>query len=228
MNKPAIIIIIFVALTALVAWQYFMPVFDKVSVLREELKTWQAKLDDTQALGRKLESLKKKYDTMTEEVERVSQAIPKGEDVPGLLVQLEQLASQNGLILNNVSFAVVQAKKSKTTTVASEEGAAADAAKPGLATASESGASTASTGSTAAQKSSAPAGVKTLAVDLSLTGAQNSFKTFLSAIEENLRVMDVATINFAGKSSSGDSKSSSSNESSSQDFEISLNTYFRD
>ncbi len=200
MNKPAIIIIIFIALTALVAWQYFMPAFDKVSGLRDELKTWQGKLDDTQALSRKLESLKKKYDTMSNEIARVNQAVPKGEDVPGLLVQLEQLASQNGLILNNVTFTVAEAKKAKKTAAVAEEetlpaSSLAVSAVP-----------------TTAQK--------ILAVDLSLTGAQGSFKTFLSAIEANLRIMDVATISFAGKGSSG-------NESASQDFKISLNTYFR-
>jgi len=212
MNKPITIIIIFVALTALVAWQYFMPVFDKVSVLRGDLKTWQAKLDETQVLGRKLESLKKKYDAMPEVIQRVSQAITKGDDVPGLLVQLEQLASQNGLILNDLNFAVQEVKKSKkTAAVTSEEGATPDSSMTGAAV---SGAAT--------QKSSTPAGVKVLGIDLSLTGSQNSFKTFLSAIEENLRIMDVMTINFAGKGSS------SASESASQDFSITLNTYFKD
>ena len=60
MNRPIVIIIIFIALTALVAWQYFMPIFDKVSELRGDLKTWQGKLNETQALSRKLEFLKNK------------------------------------------------------------------------------------------------------------------------------------------------------------------------
>lgn len=205
MNKQGLIIIIFIALTALIAWQYFMPAFDKVSGLREDLKTWQGKLDDTQVLGRKLESLKKKYNTMSDEIERVNQAVPKGEDIPGLLVQLEQLASQNGLILNNVTFTIPEVKKAKKTVSAvSEQGALPVSSLV------------------------VSAGTKILAVDLSLTGTQNSFKVFLSAIEENLRIMDVAAIGFAGKGSSGESKTSSGNESASQDFKISLNTYFRD
>src|SRR3989339_1617169 len=120
MNRPIVIIIIFIALTALVAWQYFMPIFDKVSELRGDLKTWQGKLNETQALSRKLEFLKNKYNTMSDEIERVNQAVPKGEDIPGLLVQLEQLASQNGLILNSVSFAMADSKKAKKTTVVAE------------------------------------------------------------------------------------------------------------
>jgi len=214
MNKPIIIIIVFVALTALVTWQYFMPVFDKVSSLREDLKAWQGKLDDTQALSRKLESLKKKYDTMSDEIERVSQAVPAGEDTPGLLVQLEQLASQNGLILNNVSFAVQDTKKAKKTTVVTGEGPL-----PVSSTGTASGALP------TAQKSAMPAGVKIMTVDLSLSGAQNSFKAFLSALEDNLRIMDVTTIDFAGKGSSSEVGTSSG--SSSQDFKISLDTYFR-
>jgi len=200
MNKPTIIIIIFIVLTVLVAWQYFVPTFNKVSGLREDLKIWQGKLEDTQALSQKLESLKKKYDVMSDETKRVNQAIPKGEDVPGLLVQLEQLASQNGLILNSVSFAVADAKKAKKIAVSSEDSALS--ASPAIVS----------------------AGAKNLALDLSLTGGQGSFKTFLLAIEENLRIMDVATISFAGKGSSG----GTGIESVNQDFRISLNTYFRD
>lgn len=217
MNKPTIIIIIFVALTALVAWQYFMPVFDKVSSLRGDLKTWQGSLADAQALSQKLVALNKKYDTMSDEIERVNQAVPIGEDTPGLLVQLEQLASQNGLLLGSISFTPVDTKKAKkTTTVVAEEGA--------LPTSSM----TSSVGGAAAtSKSTTPAGVKILAVDLSLTGSQSSFNTFLSTIEENLRIMDVETIGFAGKSSGSSSESSASSESASQDFKVSLNTYYR-
>ena len=205
MNRPIVIIIIFIALTALVAWQYFMPIFDKVSELRGDLKTWQGKLNETQALSRKLEFLKNKYNTMSDEIERVNQAVPKGEDIPGLLVQLEQLASQNGLILNSVSFAMADSKKAKKTTVVAENSLSA---------------ATGALSSTL--KSSVPVGTKILTVDLSLAGIHNSFRTFLSAIEENLRIMDVATINFSGKTSG------LSPESSNQDFKISLNVYFRE
>lgn len=209
MNKPTIIILILILLTALITWQYFMPAFDKVSGLREELKIWQKKLEETQILSQKLEDLKKKYNTMSDEIERMNQALPKGEDVPGLLVQLEQLASQNGLILNNISFAVAQVKKAKTTTIVSEDSAL-------LAPATDFSGST-------AQGSLSSSETKILTIDLSLTGAQNSFKTFLLAIEANLRIMDVATISFANKGSSG----KSDNELAEQDFKISLNTYFQ-
>jgi len=212
MNKPILIIVIFTALTGLVSWQYFMPVFDKVSGLREDLATWQGKLDETQALSKKLETLKKKYNSMPEEVERVAQAIPAKDDIPGLLVQLEQLASQNGLILNTVSFTLPETKKSKKAQqIVNEDGEA-------ISTAS-------GTGSTGAQKTSLPAGVKTLAVDMSLTGTQSSFKTFLLAVEENLRIMDVSSIGFSAKGSSDSTGGSSGN--SGEDFKVSLNTYFR-
>jgi len=199
MSKPILIIAVLIILTVLVGWQYFLPVFSKVSGLRGELKIWQAKLEDTQALSRKLESLKNKYNTMTDEAERVSQSIPKGEDLPGLLVQLEQLASQAGLILNSVNFTVPEVKKTKA---------------PALTT--QSGTSSVSPAAVSTKKNEA----KKLSVEVSLSGTQDSLKYFLSSVEENLRIMDVMSFGLT-------SKGSLSELTMSQTFAVSLITYFR-
>jgi len=215
MNKPTIIITIFVVLTVLIAWQYFLPAFNKVMELRGELATWQGKLNDTQALGRKLESLKKKYDAMTNDIARVEQAVPLKEDLPGLLVQFEQLASQNGLILNDVSFATPELKKAKKAALASED------ANLG---ARDPAAITAMPDASAQKGSSSGGGAKTLAVDLSLTGSQNSLKSFLKSVEENLRLMDISAFGF----SSGLSGGLIADGNTAQDFRVALNTYFRE
>lgn len=203
MNKPTIIIIVFITLAALVVWQYFMPALDKVLVLREDLKLWQGKLGETQVLSQKLETLKQKYEAMSDQVDRVNQALPKGIDTPGLLVQMEQLASQNGLILNDVTLTMPVVPKAKKATVLSEDGTAVPVATP-----------------KAVQKSALPAGVKNVIVNLSLSGSQDSFGTFLSALEENLRIMDIVKIDFS-------EKGSLESVQASKDFKISFNTYFR-
>ncbi|MBU3901343.1 type 4a pilus biogenesis protein PilO [Patescibacteria group bacterium] len=114
MNKQALTIIILIALTALIGWQYFLPAARETSWLRDELKSWQAKLSDAQNLSRKLDELKKKYETMDTEAERMEQAITKKDDLPGLIVQLEELSSRNGLILSGVTFNAADDKDKKS------------------------------------------------------------------------------------------------------------------
>jgi len=125
--------------------------------------------------------LKKKYDSLADEADRVAQAAPKAEDFPSLLIQLEDLSSKNGLILDNVVFKTIDDSKDK-------------------------------------KISPAVAEVKVTAADLSLNGSQDSFKTFLRAVEANLRIMDVSYINFSEQKS---------NNASGQDFKVSLTTYYR-
>lgn len=121
MNKQALIIIIFIGITAFAAWQYFLPSFNEALDLRQALQTWQAKLNDTQSLSKKLEELNKKYENIAEPAGRVAQAVPQKEDIPGLLVQLEALSSQNGLILDSVTFSSPGDKKDKKTQISNEE-----------------------------------------------------------------------------------------------------------
>ena len=184
MNKQVILCSILIIVAAWVGWQYLMPTFDKVASLREEQSVWQKKLSETQDLSKKLETLRKKYNSMITESEKIAQAIPLKEDLPGLLVQLEELTSQNGLILDNVNFSTEAADTRKTA-----------------------------------------ASVKSLAVNLSLSGGQTSFKDFLKAIENNLRIMDVSSFSIKGQTSFESAVSGPG--ASSEGFKLSLITYFR-
>lgn len=179
MNKQAIIALIFLAITAFFVWQYFLPSFNEAMALRLETASWEAKLNDTQGLNEKLKELNKKYQAMSEVADRVLQALPVEEDVPGLLVQLESLSSRNGLILDSVVFGSPEDKKEK--------------------------------------KASSAGGAKTLTADLSLSGNQSSLINFLKSVEGNLRLMDVAAVNFNAPEKEA---------LSGQSFSVSLNIYY--
>lgn len=178
MNRQIIILIIFVAIVGFLIWQKFLPAFNEVSFLRQEVAAWQEKLNNAQELSRKLAALKIKYEDLTNEAEKISQAVTEGEDLPGLLVQLEDLSSRNGLVLGDVTFNPVDDKKNKP----------------------------------------AVAGSKVISVDINLSGGQSSLQSFLKAVEENLRIMDVTAISF------GERETENYN---SQNFKVSLDTYYR-
>jgi len=88
--------------------------------------------------------------------------LPPEKDIPGLIVQFEALASENGLILESLNFIERTIKK---------------------------------TGEAEEEKKD----YKSLAVFLSLTGNYKSFENFLKALELNVRLMDIKSIEFSSE-----------------------------
>ena len=195
MNKQLLALIIFISAIGLITWQYLLPEFAVVFALRDELNIWQTKFNETQSLKMKLADLEKKYNGMASEADKVAKAVPAEQDISGLLVQAKELASQNGLILQDVNFSAVEAKKNQNP---------AASAAPNI----------------PATGQGAP-GIKILTVDLSLNGSYASLQNFIKSIENNLRIMDIMTIDF-------NMQKAEAGALANQDFKISLNTYFRE
>lgn len=208
MNKQLFIFLIIILAIALLIWQFFWPAFTVVSQTREELRAWQDKLSQAQSLNEKLAGLKKKYQNLEKEVQRVADALPKNQDIPALLVQLEAMTSQNGLILNSVAFSFPETPKKKS---------AAGSQEPSLA-ASPAAASTPSL-SQSSSAAALPPNVKIVGIELNLSGNYNSLKNFLKAVENSLRIMDVTAVDF-GSSGTGGSETMPT-------FTVGLETYYR-
>lgn len=172
MNKRGFILIVLILALIVFVWQVFWPAYGRVALLRQERDVWQEKLNDTNSLSQKLRELEKKYDNLGSGVERMAMAVPQNEDIAILLVQLEALTSQNGLIMNSVAFFAPTKKQA---------GGAAN--------------------SVAKNESAAAAGAKITIIDLSLSGTQSALKNFLNAVENNLRIMDLSVLSFDAQSS---------------------------
>jgi Tfp pilus assembly protein PilO len=164
----------------LVIWYLVWPEAQNISVLSQEAGDWQTKLQEAQQSKQKLAGLEVTYQKMQDDESRIMNAVPNKGDVPGLLVQLETMASQNGLILNSLDFTYPEAGE-----VAS--------APPVTDT------DTTTTGNTPvpAATSVVPNNVNTLAVSLDLTGDYVALKNFLQAVENNLRLSDVTKTSFS-------------------------------
>ncbi len=184
MDKRGSILIILLLALGLFVWRLFWPTFGQVYSLFQERNLWQTKLEQANDLSRKLGILQQEYSANEEEMNKIKTAVPMNEDTPALLVQLEALASQNGLILNSVNFLTPEnQKKNNAQAIPS-------------------------------------AAVKTTRVDLSLSGSYGSFKNFIKAVENNLRIMD---INFIGL---GSQETSVSAGLGLTDFKVSMNVYY--
>ncbi len=199
MNKQTPIIFVLLLAAAVFSWQIFWPAFLTTSAAAKEAANWQAKVDEANNLKTQLVSLKQKYEANEEKMERVKQALPKKEDTPGLLVQIEDLAIKSGLILDAIDLKFPDTKKSQEAVVSTP----ANAANPVLALA-------------AAPRLS----FKTAVIDVSVSGGYSSLLGFLASIENNLRLMDVTALSFDVNELNNEALVSFNN------FKITLEAYF--
>lgn len=155
-----IIILILILVFIGVVFLLVLPAYNRFTLLNREIKWQEQLLVDKQAVIAKAEQLKQDYETHKDDLKRVNYALPLGEEIPNLIVQLEALVLENGLVLENLNFLEKEAK--------TEE---------------------------------APAPYKSLEISLQAAGTYESLESFLKALELNLRLMDIKSIDFSSEQS---------------------------
>lgn len=80
------------------------PSYSQVKNLRTEVKNKEESLAAKQRLFEDIKQLQAQYEEIQEKTKRVLYALPQQADVASLLVQLEAIASQNGMIFESVDF----------------------------------------------------------------------------------------------------------------------------
>ena len=190
--KGIITIILLIVLVVIIMF-LDLPAYNKVGFLKNEIEKYEQFLEEKKELLVKVGQLKEIYESREEEINKVYYVLPPSADIPNLIVQFEALASENGLILGNLSFSQVEtAKKTGKVTWGGE--------------AEE----------TTAVEVEALGTYQNLEVSLSLTGSYQSFKSFLKALEHNIRLMDIKSISF----------SSAKAETTTHTFAVSLEVYY--
>ena len=194
--KGIITIISLIVLVAIIMFFDF-PAYNKVNFLKNEIEKYEQFLEEKKGLLIKVGQLKEIYESREEEINKVYYVLPSSTDIPNLIVQFEALASENGLILGNLSFSQVKTAK-KTGKVTWGEGAE----------------------ETVADEIEALGTYQSLEISLSLTGSYQSFKSFLKAMEYNIRLMDIKSISFSSAAKKGEEAGISTHT-----FAVSLEVY---
>ncbi len=153
MNKNIIVTIVLFLAFVVILISLDLPFYSEVTSLRGEVKQARNFIKEKEELLIKVEQLRQVYDSRKEAINKTFYLLPVEKDTPGLIVQLEAMASENGLILEGISFT--------------------EKVEKGVAT------------------------YKTLKVSLELYGSYMAFKSFLEAIEYNVRIMDITSIEFS-------------------------------
>jgi len=103
MIRNIIIITIILGFIAVVVF-LDIPGVQNVLAKRKEIKDQQQVLLDKQDLLLRVEKLTRLYEENKENVEKTNYILPSSEEVPNLIVQLEALAFEQGLVLGKVDL----------------------------------------------------------------------------------------------------------------------------
>lgn len=187
-KKRLIFSILILAAIVLVVIFLILPQFSRIKNIKSEINNLKTELSKKTELSEKIDEMILKYNELVAKLQKINFVIPKGQEKPELIVQIESLAKESGLIVESIVFKEVSQKESET------------------------------------------AGYKILNISLGLSGNYQAFKNFLVAVEQNIRLMDVQSIDFSSPEQMvipGLLSRSETLLSSELKFNIQLNAYYQ-
>lgn len=145
----------------------------------KEFKDLQNKIENINSISLELDELINEQDSLVtlintiskEDLNRIEKTLPEGPHTAEFLVMLENLSIENKVVLQSINLASFVSKKAETTPSQPTPGSIVLAPKSEQL-------------------------IKELPVDLVVIGTYQSFKDFLNALERNLRIIDVISLNF--------------------------------
>lgn len=156
--------------------------------LREQAESYDAALSNSKDLANARDILTAKYNAIDPlNLDRLQKLLPQNVDNIRLILEIEQLASPYNMVLKDIKYSP-QKDETKTTTGSSQT----NTPKTGSGTVQGGG---------LAQATSKDYGVWDL--EFSTTGTYNNFLNFTRDLENNLRVVDISSINFSSNTSTG-------------------------
>jgi len=147
------------------------PLYNDVSLLRQDVAQYNTALDSSKNLQKTLDSLIATYKTIkTEDKERLDHFLPNTVNNIKFILEMEQIASAHSMPIKDIKF---EAPKSQTSS--SNNGASSGVVVGDLST-------------------SVPYGV--FPISFTTSGDYDTFVLFLKDIESNLRLTDIKSVSF--------------------------------
>lgn len=172
-NKSTLIILVSIVVIFLLSFFALRPI---LSTLRQSNLEVGAKKIEYKRKSEKLANLKKIQDKISqskEQIDLMKKALPKGVDMPSLLVNIEGLISASGLSLSSLSPV-------QTTETPTPEEIASTTEVPSA---------------PVSQVVTEVTGISTASFSLSLSGSYPPLLTLINNLEKNLRPMTISTLN---------------------------------
>lgn len=160
------------------------PLYKDISNLRAEVVSYNEALDNSKALEAERDKLTQKYNSIDPvNLEKLQKLLPDSVDNIKLILEIEKLASPYGMVLKDVKYDVLKKNEEKTgsTTTAPSAGPATEAVSVA--------------GNTLPAGDNKNYGAWDL--EFSVQGNYYNFLNFLRNLESNLRIVDIASVDFS-------------------------------
>ena len=158
---------------------FVSPLYNGISDLKAQVASYDQALSNSKALENERDKLTQKFNSITgENLERIKKLLPENVDNIRLILEIEKIASPFGMALRDVKYNPV--KTAEDTQTGGIQGS----------------------GPTLTQKEY---GVWDL--EFSTVGTYANFLNFIKALESNLRIVDISTVEFSSDSSAGSAAS---------------------
>ncbi len=199
MNKKNIISLISFIISLILIFVFVFPLFSSARAIYSDLTQKRQEIEKLKELSSKIGKIEQDYDSISEAIEKVLLALPEEKDLPQLLVQFEKIAVNNGLLLESIEFGEISKKEESDFIRSIEDYETLNQSKKMLSTFPNS------------------------SVLLKVVGSYSAFKNYISALEKNVRSMDIYSIQF-----SNDSKMRSLfSDSGIFEFDLGINVYYK-
>lgn len=157
------------------------PLYQEISLIKEQMASYNEALDNSKALEAERDKLTQKYNSFDpENLSKLQKLLPDNVDNIRLILEIEKMASPYGMVLKDVKYDTTS-KEGNTTSQAT-----AVAVKGGEVS------------------SNKEYGVWDL--EFSTQGTYNNFINFIKDLENNLRIVDISSIQFSSSISKTDTK----------------------
>jgi len=203
--------IILLGIAIAVFFLYTSPTYRKMSLLKNEGNTYEQALNSSNQFEKARDIINERYQSFSKsDIDKLKLLLPDTVDNVRLIIDIEKIAKDSGLVFKKVSYDAkesIKAKASTPQTVSNTNSQTPQAAQPvrlGV-----------------APDDSKPYGVFNL--NFTVQGPYDQFLKFLKALESSLRIVDVTSISFTSLDSDKDIKK---NSTSVYEYTITAKTYW--
>ena len=162
-----IILVVTIVVSGSIGMFLIKPIISEISGFKDDIASF--KLMET-TINAKKSILESQQKILREaDTEKIKEIFPENPGVPDLLVQIQNIAYKSGVALQNISFNVADSFTNKS-----------------LLTAKDS-----------TLRGETLSGFPTVEISASVMGVYSSIKLFLTLIENNVRIMDISSINLS-------------------------------
>ncbi|KKQ07866.1 MAG: hypothetical protein US18_C0006G0012 [Parcubacteria group bacterium GW2011_GWB1_36_5] len=194
--------IILIGIGITVFFVFSNPIYNEIAQLRQKVDSYDEALKNSKALENERDKLTAKYNSIDPaNLLKLQKLLPENIDNIRLILEIEQIALPYGMILKDIKYNATETKKNVS-------GEAVVIAQK----------------SETAQFPPKDYGIWDL--EFSTTGTYNNFLNFTKDLENNLRIVDVSSIQFSSDTVSGAGSAPKSNLPESYKYDFKIKTYW--